>query len=127
LKHLCTPLYLSVCNNHYHIVEYLVSNGADINSRDNCRITTLHNSAQYGYLKMTQFLVDHGADINSKDFESNTPLHYSSKYGTLSIIEYLVKCGAEIDSKDFQIVFIYFFIHLFIKPLYMDMLKLLSI
>ncbi|MGI9301346.1 MAG: ankyrin repeat domain-containing protein [Gammaproteobacteria bacterium] len=63
------PLHEAVFRNRYDVVELLLNNCADINSRtalDNEK-TSLMIAAQRNSLRMVKFLVGHGADVDLKD------------------------------------------------------------
>ena len=45
------------------MVEFLVSNGADVNRGDNEGWTPLHATASCGFLSIAKFLLDHGANV----------------------------------------------------------------
>ena len=62
-----TPLHLAAINGHLSVVEYLVNQKADINTKDKEYRTPLHYGAQNGHLSVVEYLVNHKADINEKN------------------------------------------------------------
>jgi len=60
---------------HYHIVEYLVELGADIQKGNYNGGTCLINSVQSPDLCL--FLLEKGAQVNAKDVQNKTALHYA--------------------------------------------------
>ena len=50
---------------HLSVVEYLVSQKADINAKDTNGCTPLHLAAQKGHLSVVEYLVNQKADINA--------------------------------------------------------------
>ncbi len=59
-------------------IEYLISNGAHVNSYDKFNVTPLHMAVQARYPSIVQYLISKGANINSQTSESLTPLHYAT-------------------------------------------------
>ena len=65
---------------HHEVVEWLLSRGADVNTRrvDKSRQTPLHEAAWNGDLRMAQLLMAAGADPALLDGEhQSTPLHWA--------------------------------------------------
>ena len=60
------------------MVDYLISNGANTNVKDEYGNTPLHYASLYGKSKVVKYLINKGADINKKNNKGNTPLHYAS-------------------------------------------------
>lgn len=82
------PLHKAVFHNHYDIVQLLLDNGADINTRtelDNSK-TALMIAANKNSFRMVKFLVEFGADFKLKDKYSRTAKDY-----TISIIGWRIK------------------------------------
>ncbi|EAX96438.1 ankyrin repeat protein, putative [Trichomonas vaginalis G3] len=48
------------------LVEYLISNGLDINAKDEVGQTPLHFAADHNCKEITEIFISNGADINSK-------------------------------------------------------------
>jgi len=65
----CTPLHFSSRYGHLSVVEYLVSQKADINAQVHGIDfgTPLHWAVFYSHLSVVEYLVNQKADINSKD------------------------------------------------------------
>ena len=94
----------AVENGDLSLVQFLVSKGADVNSRD--RITShtplhylafrLRDSDQY---QIAKFLTDKGADVNAKDSEENTPLHLMSSYRS-DVVKLLINRGANVNAQN---------------------------
>lgn len=70
------------------IIKYLVSMGADINSQDDCGVTTLMSVAQFKRrASIVQLLVTLGADTSIKDHDNKTVFDYASSEPIRRIIE----------------------------------------
>ena len=55
-------------------VKTLLSNGADVNAKDDLGITVLAYAAHTGRVEIVQFLLDHGANPNYRDAHGRTAL-----------------------------------------------------
>ncbi len=87
----------------YHLVSWLIRQGArpDLASRNG--ITPVHEACRSGQVKMLETLIIHGAKINptitypaddfchGKIFEGQTPMHFAIRYGHIDCIELLLK------------------------------------
>ncbi|EAX91611.1 ankyrin repeat protein, putative [Trichomonas vaginalis G3] len=82
------------------LLEYFISNGADINAKDRIGLTPLHSAAKNNSKETAEILISNGADINAKDRIGLTPLHYAAKYNNKEIAEILISNGADINAKD---------------------------
>jgi ankyrin repeat protein len=85
-------------NPNLAICQYLVENGADVNTRDNTGSTPLH--ANVDNLRICQFLVENGADINARNNFGATPLQYAVQYTDNPVCQYLVEKGADVNAGD---------------------------
>ena len=96
-----------------HVVEYLLNNGADVNSRGKkCDWTPLLRTVSYstmddnsknmeGFKAIIECLLKHEADANAKENDQKTTsLHIAAKHGKIGIVECLIKYGADINFKD---------------------------
>jgi len=68
------PLIAAALNNHVHIVEILIKNGANINLTNRNGNTALHLAATYGRADVIRLLLTNGADINITSHSNKTPL-----------------------------------------------------
>ena len=95
-----TPLHNATVWNNFEVVEYLLRNGAMVDSRDKKNLTPLHHSALHGRLEIMKLLLHSGADKDAKCNLDMTPLHYGVKWGYFEIVKHLVDCGANVDIKN---------------------------
>jgi len=72
-----TALQLAAEKGQEGMVRYLLSNGADIDSRDQPGNTALHVAVRKGYRTIATLLLDAGSDVNVRDYNGNAPIHES--------------------------------------------------
>jgi ankyrin repeat protein len=81
-------------------IDFVLTNGADLEAKDNNGYTALHCSVSIGNIEMAKLLLEKGADIDAKDFNGNTPLLSEVAKGNIEIVKFLLEKGADIDVKD---------------------------
>ena len=96
-----TPLHLAAELGDPMIVEELLKNGADPNSKyDKLGDTPLHRAINLDQMKVVEKLLDFGVNV---DLQSNTlksPLHFAVEGSNLTIVKKLLKHKAFVDSQD---------------------------
>ncbi len=104
---------------HWKVCDFLINNGADINTpADKTKETPLHNAlAKAGrpyYFYVVRLLIEKGADVNAKTVpgietgafmrdvrtKGETPLHRAAAYADEQTIDFLIKNGAKKEAKD---------------------------
>jgi ankyrin repeat protein len=104
---------------HWKVCDFLIKNGANVNSRvDKTNETPLHNAlAKAGrpyYFYVVKLLVEKGADVNAKTIagmetgafmrdvrtKGETALHRAAAYADEKTISYLIDHGADKTAKD---------------------------
>lgn len=88
-----TALHLAVDNKNQELMEYLLKNGASINSQNARGFSPLHLAAFIGDVDLAKLLISNGADVNIVDNGGNTPLHKAIFY--TDITKLLLDNGAE--------------------------------
>lgn len=82
------------------MVELLIENDADVNSKDHNGYTPLHEAAGAGDIDVTKILITNGADVNAKSLRHGlTPLHDAAYSGHEKAIKILIDNGAEVNTK----------------------------
>ena len=101
-----TPLHYASINCREDMFEFLVNQGADIDSRDGVGATPLHFAVRWGSEAIVKYILRRkGSEaqdvLDSGDRLGRTPLHYAASQKTgLSYITNLLKAGANKDSRD---------------------------
>jgi len=100
-KPLLTLLHLvAKDDSDVEVLEYLISQGADVNARDDYGSTPLHMAAQYNpNVEVLKYLISQGADVNVGDVDGWTPLHVAAKSNSKEVVEYLVSQGADVNAE----------------------------
>lgn len=91
-----TALHRASSLGHIEIVRFLISRGADVNSRANDE-TPLYIAARYGNVEIAELLIKAGADPNARDDCNSTPLHEAVTSGP-EMIRLLVSAGADVNT-----------------------------
>ena len=70
-----TMLHHAAKENKVEIIEFLVSNGCNINPADDEEQIPLHKAAIFGGVESVQLLLEKGVDVDKVDNNGHTPLH----------------------------------------------------
>jgi ankyrin repeat protein len=81
-------------------VKQHLTDGADVNAKDNEGWTALHWAASWGDKEVAELLIKNGADIDAKDNEGETPLHIAAQFGQKEIVELLLSSDANVNAKE---------------------------
>lgn len=97
-------LFIACALNDLERVRWLISQGADVNSRNNPHpyslgMSPLHCAVQCEHINIIQELLNSNADINQRDDMGETPLHYAVDNENLEIVRYLLSKGADINAQ----------------------------
>ena len=81
-------LHLASSKGHLSVVEFLVSEGADVNATNNDKETALTEAAFCGHFEVCQYLVSNGADVTVVS-EFGTALELAEEEGHDAIVDFL--------------------------------------
>ena len=97
------PLHSAITASDFELVQYLVSQGADVNAKEeDGGVTVLHHAvfaldANVEIIEIIKFLVSKGANINAKDEDGRTPLDWAHH---TEIARYLESVGGRSGNSD---------------------------
>ncbi len=90
-----TPLYLAMHKRRTDIVQVLIENHADIESRNLLVPSPLFLATMYNHVPMMQLLLAAGAQVDLPGFlNGETPLHLAIKSGNVEAVQLLLEKGA---------------------------------
>jgi ankyrin repeat protein len=92
-------LNMAAYHNKIEVAEFLLENGADINSESKTYKTPLHSAIYKNHPQMAKLLIEKGANINSQAFGLWTPLHYALRYQQPDLARLLIDRGADINAQ----------------------------
>ncbi|EAY12368.1 hypothetical protein TVAG_246000 [Trichomonas vaginalis G3] len=82
------------------LFEYFLSQGVNINEKNEDGKTALHIAAFYNNIEAVEALISYGANVNEKDNYGKTALHSAAYYNCKETAEVLISHGANINEKD---------------------------
>ena len=96
-----TLLHHAAKENKIETLEFLLSEGCDIDADDDDEQTALHKAAMFGHAEFVTTLLEKVADVNKREY-GNTPLHAAiTNGGDVKVIEKLIR-KADISVKNNQ-------------------------
>ena len=95
-----TSFDIAATNNHLHVVQYLLEQGADMEKSDMYGNTPLLHAANLGHLEITRYLLEQGADRDKVADDGFTPLHAAVGNGQLETAKLLMIYGADLNAKN---------------------------
>jgi ankyrin repeat protein len=95
------PLGLAAFFGHVEVVEFLLGQGAGVNSPSNNaqRVMPLHSAAAGAHLAIARRLLDHGAEVNAVQAGGFVPLHSAAQNGQVEMVSLLLAHGAEVNAR----------------------------
>lgn len=79
-------------------VKKLVTEGADVNTKEADGRTPLLEASWGGYQDIVKFLIEKGADVNASDKAGITPLMRAAEEGHASIVSLLIQKDADVNA-----------------------------
>ena len=93
-------LHEAVREGDLKLVENLLSEGANVNEKDEDGETPLHWSAQEGHADVSKVLLENGANVNAVNKVRETSLHCAADYGHIDVMKLLMMNGANVNALD---------------------------
>ena len=93
-------LHLAVSYGNNEITEWLLNNGAYVDSQNENKDTPLHIAAD-GHIKLCTLLLNRGADPNCMNKDAETPLSCAAKLTHAEVVKLLLTYGGDAARIDF--------------------------
>eukprot|EP00347_Sterkiella_histriomuscorum_P018106 403346765 len=91
-----TPIYVSCHNGSVEIVEYLLSQGANLNVRGPKDSTVLHTAAERDFYEIIKLILEKDPElIYEQDENGNTALHTAIVWSSMNVIQLMFSKGGE--------------------------------
>src|ERR1035437_9036410 len=84
----------------YQVVEFLLTNKADVSARDDGSNTPLHWAAGNGYLDMAKLLLAVKAEVDAKNNFGDTPLAMAASADRIDMVKFLLANKADVNTKN---------------------------
>jgi hypothetical protein len=81
------------------LVKLMLDAGANVNWRNNVKMTALHLAAKKGHEATVRLLLKHKADVDAKDTLERTALHLAAEEGHEAVVRLLLEYKADVDAK----------------------------
>ena len=94
-------LHTAVSRGNYEMSEWLLNNGAYVDSQNKNKDTPLHNAAN-GNIDLCTLLLKHGADPNCINKNEETPLSLAEKLMHTEVVELLLTYGGDAARIDYS-------------------------
>jgi len=92
------PLFTAARHGDKDRLRLLISQGLDVNVKDDSGWTPLHHASQQGHVDACALLIAKGADVNAKDAQDWRPLHRAAAGGHIDVARLLLDHGARVDA-----------------------------
>ena len=86
-----TAMSYAAMNGFCSVVEYLIKQGANVDSSDRLHRSALHWACRFNNVKMTSLLLSKGIKIETTDIEMQTPLDLAKRYNNRDCMELLLE------------------------------------
>lgn len=95
-------MHCAAYNGQIDIIEYLMSEGIDVNIKDEEGKTPIYYATKKGKFKAIKYLYEHGADLKTQDDKGDTLMHIAARKGKVHIIQWLLDKDVPVDSRNFE-------------------------
>lgn len=94
------PLVQAATEDDLESVRQLIKEGADVNAKEEDKMTALHAAVENGNVEIVRELLQAGAKVNARAESRRTPLMMLDNDATPELVRVLITHGAKIDSSD---------------------------
>ena len=91
---------MAAIEGHKEVVEYLITQQAEINYKDADGRSTLYVLALENNLQVAHVLLENGVDVSGRDFEGRTTLHVAAWQGHYDMVQLLINYKADVNATD---------------------------
>jgi ankyrin repeat protein len=95
-----SPLHYAAYRGNAYIVDYLLRNGGDPNTRGNHLSTPLHSAAWGKNQEVVELLLEDGAEVDAQTDEQETPVMTATLRGQIETVETLLALSADVHAVD---------------------------
>lgn len=97
-----TPLHYAAISMHQKrsLIDMLLCEGAQPDTRDNKGLTALHWAAKVGQTSAVVSLLNAVFAIDARDLDGKTPLHWAAKYCRAEVVQILLRRGSTVTVTD---------------------------
>ena len=93
-------MYRAAFFGHKEVAELLIAEGAEVNVKNNRKVTPLHIAARRDHKEVAEVLITKGANMNAKNLNGWTPLFNATSEGHMKTAELLIAEGANVNAKE---------------------------
>lgn len=117
------PIHYAMLGGNKNTVNFLLNNGAWVNSQNYFSETALHWACKIGKISLIKLLLKHGICMSMQDTEGNTALHWAADFDNPEVVKFLLENGADptIKNKRNETPF-----HIALASGYQEQMKLLN-
>lgn len=94
-----TPLHLAVQNGNQEIVDFLISQGADINARDGEGNTPLITALASRKTDTARFLLSKGVDVKIKNTQNQPAIFFAIRNGLNELVAPILDSGQDVNER----------------------------
>lgn len=88
-------LFASCSSGNLNEVIRLVSEGSNVNSKDDYLVSCVHRAAATENMEVLEYVLEKGGEVNVQDHLGNTPLHFAAFKNNYNSVRLLLSNGAD--------------------------------
>lgn len=98
-KELNRLLLLAAGKGSIECIDFLLQKGAQINAKDDDKLTPLHHAAKAGRVHCLRYMIEQGAKLNATTDDGSTALHLAAAQGQQEMVRCLLELGFPVDAE----------------------------